>query len=389
MQHGKKNFLIPDFNMRLRLFFLILFFEASALPVSAQDLPVIRMVVADKVSDCSIGISGPYRIQDADTKILLSGDFLSNARLTCPGGTIQMDETELPGRRLTLEAQESDIRVAGMAFAPRMEIISGSGGRFTLVSLLDVEEYTRGVMEKEMEPLWPREALKAQAILARTNAVYAYAKNQGRAFHLTRSSPQVYERIAAAHPNAVGAVDETRGLVLMVGDAIIPAYFHSACGGGTEAAKNVWQQSRIYPPSVPCDFCKDAPKFHWTSRISMAVFESKCAAAGVHVRGTQNIFASKISAVSDRITEIVVEHATGKVLMRTNTLRAILGHDVLRSTNFHVTFKDDALLFTGQGWGHGVGLCQWGARAMANDGKSYEEIIKYYYPGARISEVKQ
>jgi len=365
---------------------------APAAPVFAQELPIIRMVVADGVADCSVGIAGPFSVQGDKSEIFLKGSHLSVSHVTCADGKIQLGACEIQQEKIILQAQHGDIRVSGNSFGPCMEISSCPGyrgNRLTLISLLDLEEYTGGVMEKEMEPTWPLEVLKAQAILARTNAVYAYQKKKGKPFHLTLRSPQFYARSERPDSQASVALEETRGLVLTYDENVIPAYFHSVCGGSTEAANNVWQTSDPYPTSVSCAYCREAPKFHWNCRISLADFQGLLVKSGLRIGQVRDVFASKLSAVSDRITEIVIEHSDGKILVRTNDLRGYLGHDLLRSTHFTVRRKDGDLCFEGKGWGHGVGLCQWGARAMAREGIGYREILQFYFPGARIAKLKE
>ncbi len=378
--------------------FCLVFFWTAAAVGAAEELPVIRMAVADKVNGCRVGISGPFVIRvvdpslggkDSGNRTIVEGKRLESSSVCYTQGNMKVGDNQFPSRRILLCAQDSDIRVDNRPFGRRLEIVSSDSGQLTVISLLDLEEYTVGVLCKEVEPTWPLDVLKAQAILARTNAVYAYLRNKDKLFYLSRCSPQMYERIADVPPNAVKAVEETQGLVLTYNGSVIPAYFHSACGGGTEAAKNVWQKSQAYPGAVACNHCQDAPRLCWTSKIRISSFEKKLVSAGFDVEGVTSVYNSKLSAVSERVTEIVVEHAKGKTFLRTNTLRELLGHNNIRSTNFTVRRQGGTLYFQGQGWGHGVGLCQWGARAMAAAGRDFEEILKYYYPGARIAGVKK
>lgn len=353
-----------------------------------EEIPAIRMVVADKVRNAIINVEGPFSVEGKQ-KVLLKGDSLDESRVTSVNGKIQVGGSQFPGNKVILAADSGEIRVGVAGFAPKLEIVSNGGDRLTIISILDLEEYTRGVMQKEMEPSWPMEALKAQAVLARSNAVHAYLKNKGKPFHLTRYSPQVYAHTAVAQGNIPEAIEETRGLILSYNDKVIQAYFHSVCGGGTEAAKNVWQQSAPYPAAVYCRYCEKAPKFDWSKRMRLKEVERKLNAAGLPVGAVRDIFASKVSAVSDRVTEVAIHHTQGKLILRTNALRSILGHDIIRSTNFTATCTGGDIVFNGHGWGHGVGLCQWGAREMAKQGKDFEEILNFYFPGARIVRVKE
>ncbi len=350
----------------------------------AENMPDVRMMVAENVLSSAVRIEGRFSVLDEQNRVLLRGRDMPSAAVQADGDSIRMGKRSLRSRKILLDAENGPIQVFGATYSPRMEISANARGRITLVSLMNIEEYTRGVLQREMDPSWPLEVLKAQAILARTNAVYALSKNTNRSFHVTHKSPQVYQHTRQSEAIIEEAVAQTRGLILKYQERIIPAYFHSVCGGGTEIACNVWPFSESYPASAYCRYCKDAPKYRWLRKMSVKTFEEKLTGAGMRVPRITEVFANKLSAVSDRITEILIRHADGTTILRTSTLRTILGYEDFPSTSFTVEKDSDNLIFRGHGWGHGVGLCQWGARGMAEKGKSYREILDFYYVGARV-----
>ncbi len=352
-------------------------------------MPDVRMMVAENVLSSAIGIEGRFNVLDDQNRVLLRGKDLPSASIKADGDSIQMGKKSIPSRKIFLDAQDGPIQVANMSYSQRMEISVSGRGRITLISLMDIEEYTRGVLQREMDASWPLEVLKAQAILARTNAVYAFSKNKNRPFHVTHKSPQVYQHTRQSEAVIEEAGAQTRGLILKYQERIIPAYFHSVCGGGTEIACNVWPFSESYPSSTYCNYCKNAPKYRWLRKVSLKAFEEKLTEAGMHVPRITEVFANKLSAVSDRITEILIRHGEGTTILRTSTLRTILGYEDFPSTSFTVENDAGNLIFRGHGWGHGVGLCQWGARGMAENGKSYREILGFYYVGARIETMSK
>jgi stage II sporulation protein D len=204
---------------------------------------------------------------------------------------------------------------------------------------------------------------------------------------------QVYAG-AGREDNAVWqAVDGTRGRVLADRKGgVFPAYFHSCCGGRTEDAKFVWPGGvhRGLVGVKDWGYCKRSPHYFWSSALAGAKFAGALKALGYKIHGGVDSAAVGEKSPSGRALSLRVEDRGGRrYLVSMVKLRSALGPDSLRSGKItRIKGKGRGFVFHGQGWGHGVGLCQWGARGMAEKGKGYKKILKHYFPRARLKKIR-
>lgn len=240
-----------------------------------------------------------------------------------------------------------------------------------VVKTVDLEEYVAGVVAAEVPPSWPLEALKAQAVAARTFAVaQKVAQGPGARAHLTASVlDQVYRGTTDA--GALRAARETKGEVLTWGAAPIAAFFSSSCGGRSETAEAAFNLAPGTTPYIKSE--PDDDERPWTKSIGLAEI-----AKAVH--GDVTMVTVTRRTASGRAKTITL----GARSITAVELRQLLGYRELPSLLFDVTVRNDRAIFTGRGSGHGVGLCQWGARNRARKGATYREILAHYYPGAEI-----
>lgn len=252
---------------------------------------------------------------------------------------------------------------------------------------IPLERYIAGVLEKEVRHDWPLEALKAQAVAARTYAIYRKSKPRDAQFDvLSDTSDQVFESDENHSPAIVRAVRETEGETLQFGGRVLEAFFHSCCGGTSEDADQVWPGSHPEPlRSVHEDpYCSTCPPAHWKYRLSFRELGERLSQANLPSSGWTAVSIVSRDA-SGRVEQVTLESATRKPTpMSGITFRKILGYTNLKSTLFNITAEGEDLVFDGRGAGHGVGLCQWGAKAMAEKHKNYRDILNFYYPGAEI-----
>ena len=238
------------------------------------------------------------------------------------------------------------------------------------INYVNVEDYLRGVVPSEMSPATDIAALKAQAIVCRSYAVFHAIKNAERLYHLTRTS-QAYNGIDAESEQTDKAIKSTAGKVLYYKKKLLLSYCCSSCGGHTEYPPNIWDTDYEYPRPVRCPYCKGSKNFLWSARFSSYELEKKLKPLDVH-----HIYAIKPykkSKISGRITELKIYHKGG---------------NVIRSGYFRMKKADGDIVFKGRGWGHGAGLCQMGAIKMAKLGKNYKSILRYYFPSTRIRRFK-
>jgi len=292
-----------------------------------------------------------------------------------------------PFRRLTISAP-SIIRINGKSYRGLVDFYPAEKG-ILVVNEIPIEEYLVGLINCEISSLWPVEAVKAQAVIARSYAIYQKDARRGSLYHLESSvMDQVYEGVEIEDSRAARAVQETAGEVLVFSGAVIQAFYHSNCGGHTEAAQNVWGADLPYLQGVDCKYCLAAPSSKWEQVLPLKKIESQLKASGYQVSGLNSIRAGKINR-SGRLQNVILSLPKGDLVISAVNFRKAVGYSVIKSTNFSVRPSGDSALFTGLGNGHGVGLCQWGSKQRAGDGFNYREILSYYYPGVRIEKLKQ
>jgi stage II sporulation protein D len=238
------------------------------------------------------------------------------------------------------------------------------------------------VVGREMPHSFPLEALRAQAIAART---YALSKKIGsfeEPFHVSSGAQhQVYGGIASEDSRTRHAVESTRGLILIFGMTPIEAYFHASCGGKTEQGADALHRDLPYLRSVSCP-CRELPNSHWSVRLGM--------------RELKQFLGTDAGASLD--ASVVTRSATGRVanlqlskgrLVEAAEFRQRLGYWRVKSLDFDISSASTGteIALEGRGYGHGAGLCQWGSKVLAEKGWSYERILQHYYPGTAIQRL--
>jgi len=289
-------------------------------------------------------------------------------------------------KRLTVSAP-AKIRINGKSYRGLFDFYPTDKG-LLVVNELPVEEYLIGLINCEISSLWPVEAVKAQAVIARSYAIYQKDARRTALYHLESSvMDQVYEGVDIEDSRAARAVQETAGEVLTYSGAVIQAFYHSNCGGHTESSQNVWGADLPYLQGANCSYCLTAPAARWETVLPLKRIELLLNAAGYHVASLGSI-RTGASNRSGRLQDLALLTPKGDIVISAVNFRKSIGYSVIKSTNFTVRKRGDELVFTGLGNGHGVGLCQWGAKQRAGDGFSYHEILSYYYPGVRIEKLK-
>lgn len=288
-------------------------------------------------------------------------------------------------RKLIL-ASPGAIQVNGKRYRGTIEVFPQEKG-LLVVDELPIEEYLVGLINCEISSLWPMEAIKAQAVVARTYAVYQKRVRAGALYHLESSVlDQVYDGCDIEDSRAARGVRETAGEVLTYAGQPIQAFYHSNCGGRTEVAENVWGFRLPYLRSVECAYCSANPSARWEQTLSLKKLEALLKGGGVSVPGLRDIREGRRNE-SGRLADLILVSSRGTTTVSAVTFRKLVGYTVVKSTNFQVKSADDGVTLTGMGYGHGVGLCQWGAKQRAGDGFDYREILSYYYPGTRLEKI--
>ena len=278
---------------------------------------------------------------------------------------------------------EGPVRLDGRELPGRLELFLDADG-LVAVNAVDLEQYVAAVVASEMPRDWPQEALRAQAVAARTFAVaQKVAQGPGARAHLGASViDQVYRN--AAHPpqSARDAARATAGEVLTYGAAPIAAWFSASCGGKSESAEAAFNLTPGDAPYVQGGD-EDGDAREWTARIPLEEITAALRKAR-RMQARIDDVSVESRTQSGRARMLAMKTAAGTSPLAAVELRQLLGYARLPSLLFDVSRAGDVAVFRGRGSGHGVGLCQWGARARAQGGATYREILAHYYPGAEI-----
>lgn len=276
---------------------------------------------------------------------------------------------------------------------------------------LPMEAYLPGVLHAELYSNWPLETFKAQAIAARSYTYFEMGLNTGKTYDLEGTIASQAYAGAGAHDRAVDAVNMTRGIILTWEQKVLPAFYSSACGGVNQYAGLVLphgtQAGPINSPRAACTWCKQSKYYRWgpVNRNRMTL-SKRIAAWGnasdkpVAALGTLVRIDATATTPGGRPTQFTLTDATGKsFVLGAESLRfacnfeprgmsPVSPADNLRSSHCRVTVLGNDVLFeNGRGYGHGVGLCQWGSQGLAHKGYNAQSILGFYYPGSTLKKL--
>ena len=297
------------------------------------------------------------------------------------------DGVTVNGRNVPGLVASAPVRVTvnGKGYRGLLEVTAADRG-LLVVNELPLEEYLIGLINCEISSAWPMEAVKAQAVIARSYAVYQKQARRGAPYQLESSvMDQVYEGCDVEDSRAARGVQESAGEVLSYQGKVIQAFYHSNCAGHTESSERVWGLSIPYLRGVTCQYCQQANPVKWELTIALRKVEAALRAAGYQVSGIRELKVQGRNE-SGRVQDVLVLSGKGRLAVPGVAFRKALGYGVVKSTNFELRVSGEDCLIAGVGSGHGVGLCQWGAKQRAADGFSYREILSYYYPGVTLTK---
>jgi stage II sporulation protein D len=286
---------------------------------------------------------------------------------------------KLPAKNEHLEkigGMEGDLLVMGTKYTGNITVWKGTGGLY-VVNEIPLEDYIKDVVAVEVSPDWDREALKAQAVVTRTYALYQKMTNGNGIYDIASSVlHQVYK---GNNPDArvSSAVEETKNEVLTFNGKTIASFYHSTCGGKTENSEEVFGKSYPFLHSVETG-CTLSPYATWERSIPAAEIEK-----ALNITGIKKIMIKTFTS-TNRVKQLDIVHSSGTATVNATDLRKALGWSRLPSTNFSIAGDGDLFVFAGKGYGHGVGLCQWSTLQMAREGSKYREILSFFYPGTSI-----
>jgi stage II sporulation protein D len=202
------------------------------------------------------------------------------------------------------------------------------------------------------------------------------------------TSSQVYGGFASEKLKTNRAVNFTKDEVLNFNGKLFPAYFHATCGGITEDAGELWRIDLVpLKGGRVCSYCQESPHYYWNASMDLKTIQKKLGISYKLKGILKNIVITERNVTGRVRTLELRDDKNGYLVLSAKDFRALLGPDVIRSTNFTIIMEQDKAIFNGKGWGHGAGLCQWGALGMSKKGYDYKEILAFYYPGSELVEV--
>jgi len=300
------------------------------------------------------------------------------------GQGVEIDGRGAQGFRL---ASDSPVRINGREYPAVIEVVR-SGEGLAIVNVLRLEDYLVGVLRAETNDKWPAETLRAQAIAARTYAAYHRSLNGGKPYHIVASTAhQVYTGVVPASSPLWAAVRDTAGQVLLWDGELFPAFYHSASGGYTEDPRVVFgAQNMPALRAIRDEYSMAAPYSYWNLDLRLPDLSEILRRNGLNVGSVAAIEVMERTP-SLRVATLRIRGTRGTVQLRGNDFRRMVGYETVRSTLFAVALDAGVARFSGRGYGHGVGMSQWGAKGMAEQGYTAEKILEYYYPGTTLGSI--
>ena len=285
-------------------------------------------------------------------------------------------------------------------------IVTANGNKLNAINVIDIEDYLRGVVPYEIGKLDESkfEALKAQAVAARTYAYKHFGSRVAQGFDVYADTrDQVYKGLHSATELTDKAVRETEGVVMTYNGEFITAYYHSTCGGETEGVATWGRPDHPYLKNKPdlrpdgTPWCRESNYTEWTREFTedelRDLFQINAKEAKANVPSFSSIKSMHIQDTlkSGRIHTLVIETNNGSFTAKADKIRWLFkrGGTILPSSFFRIHKNGNEWILKGKGFGHGVGLCQMGARARAQAGQSYIQILTHYYPGITLEKFKR
>ncbi len=359
-----------------------------------------------------VAVRGPYRVRGR-SEVLAAGEELPWSEVRATEGirvgrevyrenpvTIVPEQDGTIEVEYTRDPRGNAVRATAVRYPGSLVIHALPDGKLVLVNEVDLEEYLKGVVGKEMNLSEGEEALKAQVIAARTYAVHEQRlerlrRVKGEKFDLYDDErSQVYGGLERAAGPASRLVEETRGMFLVYEGKLVRTFYSSSCGGATEPAWEVLGEEMERVPPLggrTCQYCPRRAVHKWKEPVVVAKKEiaEKCLPrelAGAKVKSVE--IARTLPGGHAAEVAVALENSSRVVRLQANAeFRRVLGARFRSTLWDRIEDRGDAVAIWGRGYGHGAGMCQVGAYEMARDKKPAAEILEYYFPGAKVQKL--
>ena len=347
------------------------------LPAQAIDL---KVAIEKDVDSIKIGSSTNAIVRDAAGKQLGELNPMSPLAAKLDGDTITLADRVGAGELIIEPQDDGYVWIGDRWYRGTTQLILQEDG-ITAINHVDLEQYLYSVVGAEAVSSWPIEALKAQAVAARSYALYKQSRESNGIYDVdTTVGTQVYKGLDSEYTTTHEAVNSTFGQVMTYDNEVILAAFHSSSGGYTENVEDVWSSPLPYLRAV-VDYDQESPVFEWQQIIPVSKIQSLVAGIG-RIKGLQ----PTTMTPRGRVVTMKVTGDRGSTIVSGKDLRQVLD---LRSTLFRVSTDGENLSIKGRGFGHGLGLSQWGAYYLAQKGINYHQILAHYYQSANLTKLEQ
>jgi stage II sporulation protein D len=352
--------------------FTLLLWLIAIAPAQSQQL---RVAIAQKISQIQIGTSKLAIVSDENGQKL--GELQPQQGLVAKSSN---DKIEVSGNYLTklwVRPQQGGYVWIGDRWYRGSVLAIATQNQLTIVNYVDLEQYLYSVLGAEMSPTFPPEALKAQAVAARTYALYRRQSTSKKLFDVDSSqSSQVYRGLSSESDTTQLAVNATVGQIMTYQGKPILAAFHSASGGHTENVEDIWSERLPYLRGVP-DYDLGTPGYEWSQTFTLAQLSQS-----LNIQQIEKIAPDRIA----RFGSIISFKISG------NSEQIVTGSQVrtalkLRSLRLTITPTPEGFRFDGRGYGHALGMSQWGAYNLAEQGMKYPSILAHYYSGVELGKL--
>lgn len=411
--------------------------EQSVRVVIAQDQHSVEITTAEETTFFVDGRKTELPFPPQSTRVILAAEHNGFSFNTVPFNTATLVVLQAPAGK-TIEVNRRSYRGA-------IIVRRGAGeDNFQVINQLPVEQYLYGVVPKEMPAAWPKDALKAQAVAVRSFTLALCAENRQLDYDIPFGA-QVYGGFSAEQPATTQAIDETRGLMLTYNGRCIQSYYYSVSGGYTESSADAWGTAKPYLQAVP-DVRTQSPQENWEKLFKPEMLDQLLTQTGVDIGPLDSIQLSVLKtppvaeadrSVSGRVRQVRLIGVKGEIVLDGNRMRQLLqlpstlfdvalvsktpkniettitdsyGNPVLEK-KIPVAVGDQPLVslpadtqknlrrivrsentfirFSGRGFGHGVGMSQWGAKTIAEQATAgeqnvYQRILEKYYQGVTL-----
>ncbi|BAZ43025.1 SpoIID/LytB domain protein [Chondrocystis sp. NIES-4102] len=356
--------------------FSALIWVLMLLPAQALEL---RVAIQKNVSTIKVGSSTTAIVKDGTGKQIGKLSSMSSLAAQPEGTGVSINDRVQAGEIIIEPEKNGYVWIGDRWYRGRTHLIRQGDG-LTAINYVDLEQYLYSVVGAEAVSSWPIEALKAQAVAARSYALYKRNTEANSIYDVdTTVGTQVYKGLDTEYTTTHAAVNGTLGQIMTYNNKVILAAFHSSSGGHTENVEDIWTSPLPYLRAV-VDYDQKSPVFQWEKIFPVSQIQDLVAGVGT-IKGLQPAEMTPYG----RVITMKITGDRGTAMVSGQDLRKALD---LRSTLFRISTDGNNLQVEGRGFGHGLGLSQWGAYYLAKQGVNYHQILAHYYQNAHLTRLK-